>query len=139
QILGKGVHGFHGVVAVDAALGGSRPQQPIAVEELLISEERSDIPPVDILEAILEILLDLLLAVFHAEADLEFVRQRKILEIKGLAGTDTNAGELGADFLFLRRSWCELQGEVEILKEVLLDQLLVDPGEVYGDRGDGRC
>ena len=46
--------------------------------------------------------------------------EREILELKGLARSDADAGEFGPDILVLWRRWHELEGGVEILVEVLL-------------------
>src|SRR5882724_12498577 len=49
--------------------------------------------------------------------------KREVFEVESLAGSDTNAGESGADLLVFRRWWDELEGSVQILVEVFLDSL----------------
>ena len=46
---------------------------------------------------------------------------RKILELEGLARTDADTGEFGADVFALRVRRDELEGSVQILEEVRLD------------------
>src|SRR5438552_2451202 len=49
--------------------------------------------------------------------------KREVFEVESLTGSDTNAGEFGADLLVFRRWWDELEGSVQILVEVFLDSL----------------
>jgi len=67
------VHRFDGVVAVNPGLGSGGPFQPVAVEECAVAEERADFPPVDFLDAVGEVLLDLCLARLHPETHLRLV------------------------------------------------------------------
>ena len=73
----------------------------------------------------------------HAEQDGGLVFQGEILEVEGLARADADAGELGADFLLLRPGGRELEGEVEVVKEVRLRDFLVALREIDLRRGGG--
>ncbi len=64
--------------------------------------------------------------------------RREILGLEGLARLDAHPGEPGPDILVLRRWWDELEGEREILVEVLLDRLTRGREEIDLRRG-WRC
>ncbi len=61
--------------------------------------------------------------------------QRKILEIKSLAGAYAYTGQSGTKLLLLRSGRGDLQGKVQIFKKVGLDQFLVDFRESIAGAG----
>jgi hypothetical protein len=61
---------------------------------------------------------------------------RKVLEIERSAGTDADAGELGANLILFRAGRPERQHEIEIVEEVGLQHRIVDLRKI--DRGCSR-
>ena len=83
--------------------------------------------------------VDLLVAVLHAEADLEPVDERQFVEFEASCPAPTpilaSLARMSFSFSAGRR---ELQREVEIFEEVALHQILVDLGEIDLRRGGRR-
>src|SRR6266478_1932743 len=84
-----------------------------------------------------KILFNFLFAVLHPQPDFNLVGQRKVLEVKGLAGADADPGEFLANDALFRSTRRELESEVEVVEEILLHQLRIGLGKVDG-RGGGR-
>ena len=66
---GKGIHGFHSIVPVDATFGCAGTHQPIAVVEGSVAKERADVPAVDVLHSAGQKLGDFVVARLHSLQD----------------------------------------------------------------------
>src|SRR4029077_15997216 len=103
-----------------------------------VAWQPSDPPAIDRLAGFGNTIADLAFAFLHAEADLQLVLHREVLELHGLAWPDADARKLGADFLLVLLSGRKLQRKIEIVEEVPLHQLLIDLRKVDGWRGQRR-
>ena len=99
----KWVHGLSGIVAIQSTFGRRRPLQPIALVEVAVAEHRTHAPAIDVLHAARQVLVNLVVALFHSQQYRGLVLRRQLLEIERLARSDANRGELGANGLVILR------------------------------------
>ena len=94
-----GVHGFYGIVAIKTAFGCTGTHQPIAVVESLITEERTDVPAVDVLHSARQKFVYLVVTLLKRHQYLGLVQERQIFELEGLAGPDADLRKFRTDCL----------------------------------------
>src|SRR4051812_47679519 len=69
----------------------------------------------------MQLLIHLFVARLHALQECGLVFGRETLEIEGLAGSDSDTGELGPNLFFFGSGWHELERGIQILEVVRLD------------------
>src|SRR5206468_2314226 len=106
------IDGFRRIVGVNARLCRDGTFQPVAVEEGAVTCQRGDAPAVNRFAGMGDGLLDLAVALLHAQADFQLLLQREVLEVESLARSDADARKLGAYLLLVFLSGRELQREV---------------------------